>query len=129
MSTPFQAFANATITFKVPIDSGTKGATGNKEFKTEDLVVTAWIKQARNPNPENTGAGNIEETYVTGKCITPNRLPDTILPETIADAVINGIKYKYRFVGKLPSPFYDERTILGQRLDGFISVASEWGNV
>lgn len=127
MSTALAAFKNATITFKVP-RSSTKGPTGNAEFETEDLTVECWLKQARNPNPNDVGAGNIEEIYVVGRCITPPRIPDSILPETIADAVINGVKYKYRYQGKIESPFYPERTILGQKLDGFVTVAGEWGN-
>ena len=127
MSTALAAFANATVTFKVPVSSS-KGATGNRVFETKDLKVACWLKQARRPDPENVGAGNIEETYVVGRCISPSKLPDTILPETIADAVIGGVKYKYRYQGKIESPFYPERTILGQKLDGFVTVANEWGN-
>jgi hypothetical protein len=129
MSTPFSPFANATIAFKVPLSEPTIGEFGHKEYKYKKIVVTAFLKQARLPQPVIFEEGNQELVYVEGRCIDPKTIPVTIKPETIMDAVVDGVEYKFRYQGKVQSPFYPENDLLGQPLKGFLIQTDEWGNL
>lgn len=127
MTTPFTAFANATLTIPVPTGPESVDAYGNVQATTETLTVTAMLNPSDRQVTSNPfGGANTEEQYVEGRCVEPTKLPFAIQPETICDATVNGDPYKFRLLPSLNSA-YGQDEILGQPLRGYLQQATVWG--
>ncbi|BAQ65526.1 hypothetical protein GM3709_2291 [Geminocystis sp. NIES-3709] len=70
---------------------------------------------------------NQEEIYVEGRCISPKVLSSDIQPEVLADALVDGVSYKFRYSPSIASAFYQENEILGQRINGYLIRTTVWG--
>lgn len=127
MSTPFVAFANATVTFKVRSSTPVYGDYGHLIDNLVDYSVVCFLEQKSKPMSDLMNESNQEEMYVEGRCISPTVLSSDIQPEVLADASVNGVNYKFRYSPAIPSAFYQENEILGQRLNGYLIRTTVFG--
>lgn len=123
MTTPFASFQNAVITFKIPSGSPTVDEYGNTKDTLIDWSVIAFLKQKKKSTPtaQDIALGNIEGIRIEGKCVEPRFLHSSILPQQLGICVLNGISYQFKYEPSIPSPFYPENEILGQRISGIIT--------
>lgn len=127
MTTPFATFANATVTFKVRSSTPTYGEYGHLVDDLIDYSVVCFLQQRKPPMSNLMNEANQEEIYVEGRCISPKRLSPDIQPEVLGNATLNGVEYKFRYAPSLPSPFFSEDEILGQRINGYLIQSTLWG--
>lgn len=120
MTTPFQSFQNATLSFKVPSGSPSTDAYGNVTDTLTDWTATAILKQERSPITEAFKASNQQEIYVEGRLIEPQTFPSSLVPEQIGTCTIDGVSYDFRYEPTIASPWYDENTLLGQKVRGYL---------
>ena len=129
MATPFSAFANATITFKIPDGPIVTDAYGNDATPLVDWEATAMLNQQSKPtNSEFQSQFSQETIYVEGRLIEPKTLPSTIQPEQIGTASIDGIDYEFRYLPAIASSYFAENSILGQKLRGYLTQTTAWGS-
>jgi hypothetical protein len=127
MTTPFTTFANATVTFKVRSGVPEYNEYGHLEDNLIDFPVVCFLTQKKKPMSNLMNEANQNEIYVEGRCITPKSLSPDILPESLGDATLDGIDYKFRLQSAISSPFFSEVDILGQKLEGYLIRTSLWG--
>lgn len=122
MSTPFSAFQNSTITFKVRNGEPVRSEFGHLVADLVDYPIQCYLKQSRKVAVSAfEGAANQTDIYVEGRCIDPQYLPADLQADVLADAVVDGVAYKFQLKPSVASPFYSENDVLGQRVEGFLS--------
>lgn len=126
ITTPFATFANATVTLKQGSGNKTFGTYGNVEDTLTDYPVTCYLEQKKPPMNDMMNGSAETGIYVEGRCITPKILPQDIQPHQLGSAVFNGVNYDFRYQINLPSAFYSENEILGQKINGYLIRSTTW---
>ena len=89
MSSPFAAFANATITFKVPTGIVSVNSVGNRVIETSLIVVKAMLKPVRDMAELNYYIGDDDSAeLMSGYLTEPTSLPASLKPPTEGAIVI-----------------------------------------
>ena len=89
MSSPFVAFANATITFKVPTGIVSVNSVGNRVIETSLIVVKAMLKPVRDMAELNYYIGDDDSAeLMSGYLTEPTSLPASLKPPTEGAIVI-----------------------------------------
>ncbi len=120
MSTPFAAYANATLTFQRAIAAPTVDALGNQSVQTEDFVVTAYLKEIvprAGGNLSPFDGGTDTSSRVEGRLVEPTSLPADIVPGVRAIAVIGGIEGEFYLAATIPDAFGVDG-VLGSKIKG-----------
>lgn len=127
MISPFASFANATLIFKVS-GSTVINSLGNPQGVVTDLVVTAMLRKSnRQPTNILNPGSDVDLVLLTGRCINPIALPLTVVAESVAQAIVDGVAGEFVLSASIQSPFVS-RAVLGQAIEGHFRVGKIWGN-
>lgn len=121
MTTPFSAYANATLTFQLPFETGQIDALGNPLAITQAFPVSAYLKDASgNRGSQRQGdfdGGLDSQVFIEGRCVSPASLPAEIVAGTHAIATIGGVEGDFYLTATIPSAFGVD-AILGTKIKG-----------
>ena len=127
MISPFASFANATLIFKVP-GVTVINSLGNPQGAVTDLVVTAMLRKSnRQPTNILNPGSDVDLVLLTGRCINPIALPLTVVAESVAQAIVDGVAGEFVLSASIQSPFVS-RAVLGQAIEGHFRVGKIWGD-
>jgi hypothetical protein len=127
--------ANATLTFQVPIapSLGAVDGYGNPIATTQDLIVSAYLKEGTREQDGDLKDGN--ETIrveLEGRCISPEKLPLEVAIGSRADCEVRDAIGNVAMVGEfyldasVPSAWgVDE--VLGGKIRGYLITRIRWG--
>lgn len=89
MSSPFAAFTNATIQFKIPTGAITFNSVGNRVVETSDIVIKAMLNPIRDAATLNQYVGDDENSELfSGYLTDPLTLPANFHPPIEGQATI-----------------------------------------
>lgn len=127
MASPFTAFANATITFKIGTGEPTYGEFGHLVDELEDFEVTCFLVEKKKSQTDPFDGASQDDIYVEGRCIKPLLLSPDIRSDALGEAIVDGVPFQFRYVATLPSPFFAENKIIGEKIQGYLIKTTTWG--
>ena len=128
MASPFPT--NATFIFQVPVGDTTEDELGNALAQTDDLVVTAYVREQRQRGGGDQGLERDRaSTTLTGRCIDPPILPPSVLPGAIAQATVGNLKGTFTLDVVPQSAFEAVTEALGEKIRGEFVATTVWGQV
>lgn len=125
MSSPFAAFANATLRFQVASSALVIDANGNPRPGTAVVEVTAMLKQARDPKREPRPGVDSSSIWLEGYLIAPSPLPGIVTPDSPCAITWQGRSGRFFLEFTAVNPYLDALGInLVNKLRGYFQPGS-----